>query len=53
MLDKLKVVENRYLELGDMSTRPDFYDDPKQAARLLKEQRELEPVVQAYRSYLK
>lgn len=53
MLDKLKAVENRYLELGDMSTRPDFYDDPKQAARLLKEQRELEPVVQAYRSYLK
>ena len=53
MLDKLKVVENRYLELGDMSTRPDFYDDPKQAACLLKEQRELEPVVQAYRSYLK
>ncbi len=52
MLDKLKVVENRYLELGDMSTRPDFYDDPKQAAKLLKEQRELEPVVTAYRQYL-
>ena len=53
MLDKLKVVENRYLELGDMSTRPDFYDDPKQAAKLLKEQRELEPVVDAYRRYLR
>ena len=53
MLDKLKVVENRYLELGDMVTRPDFYDDPKQAARLLKEQRELEPVVTAYRGYLR
>lgn len=53
MLDKLKVVENRYLELGDMTTRPDFYDNPKQAARLLKEQRELEPVVTAYRRYLK
>ena len=53
MLDKLKVVENRYLELGDMSTRPDFYNDPQQAAKLLKEQRELEPVVNAYRRYLK
>ena len=53
MLDKLKVVENRYLELGDMTTRPDFYDDPAKAARLLKEQRELEPVVTAYRSYLR
>ncbi len=51
MLDQLKVVENRYLELGDMVTRPDFYNDPKQAARLLKEQRELEPVVHAYRRY--
>jgi peptide chain release factor 1 len=53
MLDKLKVVENRYLELGDMTTRPDFYNDPKQAAKLLKEQRDLEPVVNAYRRYLR
>ncbi len=53
MLDKLRVVENRYLELEDMAARPDFYNDPKEAARLLKEQRELEPVVQAYRRYLR
>lgn len=53
MLDKLNVVENRYLELSDMSTRPDFYNDPQQAAKLLKEQRELEPVVKAYRQYRK
>ena len=53
MLDRLQAVENRYLELSDMTTRPDFYDDPKQAARLLKEQRDLEGVVSAYRSYLK
>ena len=52
MLEKLKVVENRYLEIGDMTTRPDFYNDPARAAKLLKEQRELEPVVKAYRSYL-
>ncbi len=51
MLEKLKVVENRYLELNDMSGRPDFYDDPKRAARLLKEQRSLEPVVNAFRRY--
>lgn len=51
MLEKLKVVENRYLELNDMSGRPDFYDDPKRAARLLKEQRNLEPVVNAFRRY--
>ena len=52
MLNRLQAVENRYLELSDMTTRPDFYDDPKQAARLLKEQRDLEPVVSAYRNYL-
>ena len=53
MLEKLRVVENRYLELEHMSGRPDFYDDPKQAAKLLKEQSSLQPVVTAYRSYLK
>ncbi len=51
MLNKLKVVENRYLELEDMSQRPDFYDDPKKAAALLKEQRNLQPVVKAFRRY--
>ena len=51
MLEKLRVVENRYLELEDMSARPDFYNDPKQAAKLLKEQRSLEPVVSAFRRY--
>lgn len=51
MLNKLKVVENRYLELEDMSQRPDFYDDPKKAAALLKEQRNLEPIVNAFRRY--
>jgi peptide chain release factor 1 len=35
-----------------MSGRPDFYEDPKRAAALLKEQRSLEPVVSAYRRYL-
>ena len=53
MLEKLRLVENRYLELEDMSGRPDFYDDPQKAARLLKEQRSIEPVVTAYRRYLK
>jgi peptide chain release factor 1 len=52
MLEKLRLVENRYLELENMSGRPDFYEDPKRAAALLKEQRSLEPVVSAYRRYL-
>lgn len=52
MQNKLRAVENRYLELEDMSQRPDFYADPKKAAALLKEQRTLEPVVMAYRQYV-
>ena len=53
MLDKLKFVEEKYIELCDRVGRPDFYDDPKKAAVYLKEQKELEPVVNAYRAYLR
>ncbi len=53
MLDKLKFVEEKYIELCDRVERPDFYDDPKKAAAYLKEQKELEPVVTAYRAYLR
>lgn len=51
MLDKLKLVEEKYLEMEQRAAQPDFYSDPKAAARLLKEQKELEPVVEAYRRY--
>ena len=51
MLDKLKAVERRYEELCARSEQPDFYADPKKAAKLLRERNELEPVVQTYREY--
>ena len=51
MLDKLSQVENRYEELQARSEQPDFYADPKAAARSMKEQRELEPVVKTFRAY--
>ena len=51
MLEKLKQLENKYIELTARSEQPDFYADPNRAAKLLKEQRELEPVVSAYRAY--
>lgn len=51
MLDKLLQVENRYDELCARAEQPDFYADPKLAAKLLKEQRELEPVVKTFRAY--
>lgn len=51
MLDKLKLVEEKYLELCARSEQPDFYADPKKAAAYLKEQKELEPIVTVFRAY--
>ena len=53
MLDKLRLVEEKYIEIGARTESPDFYADPKKAAAYLKEQKELAPVVEAYRGYLK
>ena len=51
MLEKLKLVEEKYLELCARAEQPDFYADPKRAAAYLKEKKELEPVVTAFRAY--
>ena len=51
MLDKLRSVSHRYEELCAKSEQPDFYADPKAAARLLREKNDLEPIVEAYQAY--
>ena len=51
MLDKLKAVENRFEELCFKSEQPDFYNDPKKAAKLLRERNDLEPIIDAFRAY--
>ena len=51
MLDKLQAVANRYEELCAKSEQPDFYNDPKQAARLLREKNDLEPIVETFHRY--
>ena len=51
MLDKLRAVAFRYEELSAKSEQPDFYNDPKQAAKLLREKNDLEPIVEAYHAY--
>ena len=53
MLEKLQALWGRYEELCAKSEQPDFYADPKKAARLIKEKNELEPIVQAYQDYRK
>ena len=51
MLEKLRAVSDRYEELCAKSEQPDFYSDPKQAARLLREKNDLEPIVESYHAY--
>ena len=51
MLEKLDAVVNRLEELCEKSQQPDFYNDPKKAAKLLREKADLEPVAEAYRDY--
>ena len=51
MLEKLQAVENRFDELCFKSEQPDFYADPKKAAKLLRERNDLEPIIEAFRAY--
>ena len=53
MLEKLRLVEERYMEMAERAGQPDFYADPKAASKLLREQKRLEPIVTAYRSFCK
>ena len=51
MLNKLQAVVHRFEELCAKSEQPDFYADPKKAAKLLREKNDLEPIVEAFRAY--
>ena len=47
MLEKLRLVEEKLTEIETALSAEDLYSDPAAAARLLKEQKELTPVVEA------
>ena len=49
--EKLRALENQYAELEARLAAPETYADPVRVAQLNREQRELEPVVTAYRAY--
>ena len=51
MLNKLRAVADRYEELCARSEQPDFYADPQQAAKFLREKNDLEPIVTAWHAY--
>ena len=49
MTERLEQLNHRYEELSAQLSAPETYNDPALAARLNREQRELEPGVQAWR----
>ncbi len=51
MLDKLRQLEEKYIELEKRMPEPEVYSDPAAYAKLAREQKELAPVVEAYRRY--
>ena len=51
MLQKLQAVQNRFEELCARSEQPDFYNDPKKAAAILREKNDLEPLMDALAAY--
>lgn len=53
MLDKLNAIELHYADLEAQLSASETYNDPALVARLNREQKELMPVVSAYRAYLK
>jgi peptide chain release factor 1 len=53
MLDKLQAIEQHYADLEARLGASETYGDPSLVARLNREQKELTPVVEAYRTYLK
>ena len=53
MLDKLKHIEQRYQEIEARLSDAGTYADPALAAKLNKEQRDLEPLMETYRAYVK
>ncbi len=51
MLNKMRSVQYRFEELEAKSQQPDFFADPKLAAKLLREKNDLEPIVACYQAY--
>jgi peptide chain release factor 1 len=53
MLSKLTAIEEKYADLESRMQTPEVYNDPALYARLNREQKEIAPVVEAYRRYTK
>ena len=52
MLDKLKAIHDRYLEVEKLISSPDAMSNMTLYVRLSKEYKELEPIIKAYEAYV-
>ncbi|MDR2590536.1 MAG: peptide chain release factor 1 [Oscillospiraceae bacterium] len=53
MLEKLKAIEEKYTNLETRMQDSEVYSDPALYAKLAREQKEIQPVVETYRLYVK
>ncbi|MGN0613116.1 MAG: peptide chain release factor 1 [Porcipelethomonas sp.] len=53
MMEKVKLMEHRYNELSNKLSEPGIADDPKLFAELMKEFKNLTPIVEKYKEYEK
>lgn len=53
MLEKIKLIEEKYTELENRMASPEVYNDPAAITKISREQKEIAPVVEAYREYKK
>jgi len=51
MLEKLADIEQHYIEIEQRLANPDIFSDPEAAAKLMKEQKDLTPIVECFRAY--
>ena len=48
MIDKLKLVENRFAELGELIIQPDIISDQKRYIQISKEYKDIKKIIDSY-----
>ena len=53
MFDKLRQIEEKFIDLEERMGTPEVYSDPAAYAKCAREQKELSPIVECYRRYVR
>lgn len=51
ILEKLRGINQRFIEVGDLITQPDIVSDMQRYVKLNKEYKDLEPIIEAYKKF--